>query len=125
MPQITQANEEEEIEYNSKINIAVLLVGVFLITCGLLLVYVSIIWFYQFLFLRNLTNNNFAFDIMINYVPSVGIAALGYLMQKGTFSKIKKEDKNEKLWLKLGELLNISDDHLNTLDEAKRKKSQN
>ena len=88
---------------------------------GLGIVYISVMWFYQFLFLRNL-NNNLAFDIIIKYVPSVGIAAFGYLIQKGTFSKTKKEDKNEKLWLKLGELLNISDDDLNELDKAKKEK---
>ena len=70
-------------------------------------------------FLRNLSNN-LAFDIIIKYVPSVGIAAFGYLIKKGTFSKTKKEDKNEKLWLKLGELLNIPEDQLNTIDEPKK-----
>ena len=119
--QNTRVNEGGEIEDNSIINGVMLLIGVVPMLIGLGIVYISVMWFYQFLFLRNL-NNNLAFDIIIKYVPSVGIAAFGYLIQKGTFSKTKKEDKNEKLWLKLGELLNISDDHLNTLDEAKKEK---
>ena len=85
---------------------------------GLGFVYVSVMWFYQFLFLRNLSNN-LAFDIIIKYIPSIGIAAFGYLIQKGIF---KKRDKNEELWLKLGELLNISDDDLKTLDKPKKEK---
>ena len=76
-------------------------------------------WFYQFLFLRNLSNN-LTFDIIIKYVPSVGIAAFGYLIQKGTFSQ--KEDKNEKLWLKLGELLNTTDDGHKETDITKHQK---
>ena len=120
MAQNTQANEQRKIEYNSSINRVVLLIGVLLMPIGLGSVYISVMWFYQFLFLRNLTNNNIAIDIIITYVPSVGIAVLGYLMQKGTFSEIKKEDENEKLWLKLGELLSIAEDQLNTLDEVKK-----
>ena len=110
----TRTNED-----NSIINGIVILIGVVPMLIGLGFVYVSVMWFYQFLFLRNLSNN-LAFDIIIKYVPSVGIAAFGYLIQKGTFSKTKKEDKNEKLWLKLGELLNIPKDQLNTIDEPKK-----
>ena len=44
-----------------------------------------------------------------------------HLIQKETFSKAKKEDKNEKLWLKLGELLNIPEDQMNTLDDDAKK----
>ena len=51
---------------------------------------------------------------------SVGIAAFGYLIQKRTSSKTKKKGKKEKLWLKLGKLLNILDDDSNTLDEPKK-----
>ena len=83
----------------------------------LIVVYLSVMLFYEFLFLRNLSNN-LAFDIIIKYIPSVGIAAFGYLIRKGTFSK---EDKNEKLWRKLGELLNIPEDQLNTLDDDAKK----
>ena len=119
--QNTRVNEGGEIEDNSIINGVMLLIGVVPMLIGLGIVYISVMWFYQFLFLRNL-NNNLAFDIIIKYVPSVGIAAFGYLIQKGTFSKTKKEDENEKLWLKLGELLNISDDDLNELDKAKKEK---
>ena len=113
----TKGNEED----NNIIKEVMLLIGVVPMFVGLGIVYVSVMWFYQVLFLRNL-NNNLAFDIIIKYVPSAGIAAFGYLIQKGTFSKTKKEDKNEKLWLKLGELLNISDDDLNELDKAKKEK---
>ena len=120
MAQNTRENEGGEIEYNSFINGVVLLIGVAPMFIGLGFVYISVMWFYQFLFLRNL-NNNLAFDIIIKYVPSVGIAAFGYLIQKGTFSKAKKEDKNEKLWLKLGELLNIPEDQMNTLDDDVKK----
>ena len=80
-------------------------------------VYLSVMWFYQFLFLRNLSNN-LAFDIIIKYIPSVGIAAFGYLIRKGNE---KKEDKNEKLWRKLGELLNIPENELDTLDDDAKK----
>ena len=110
-----------QVAHNTRTNEVALLIGVVAMLIGLGFVYVSVMWFYQFLFLRNLSNN-LAFDIIIKYVPSVGIAAFGYLIQKGTFSKAKKEDKNEKLWLKLEELLNISDDDLNTLDKAKKEK---
>ena len=119
--QMEQNTREGEIEDNSIINGIFLAIGVLLMFIGLGFVYVSVMWFYQFLFLRNLSNN-LAFDIIIKYVPSAGIAAFGYLIQKGTFSKTKKEDKNGKLWLKLGELLNISDDDLNKLDKAKKEK---
>ena len=118
MAQNTQENEGGEIEDNSFINGVVLLIEVAPMFIGLGIAYISVMWFYQFLFLRNF-NNNLTFDIIIKYVPSVGITAFGYLIQKRTFSKAKKE-KNEKLWLKLGELLNIPGDQLNTLDDAKK-----
>ena len=120
MAHSTRENEGGEIEDNSIINGVVLLIGVVPMFIGLGFVYISVMWFFQLLFLRNF-NNNLAFDIIIKYVPSVGIAAFGYLIQKGTFSNTKKEDKNEKLWLKLGELLNIPGDQLNTLDDDTKK----
>ena len=89
----TQARETE-IKYNSTIKGVVLVIGVVAMLIGLGFVYVSVMWFYQFLFLRNLSNN-LAFDIIIKYVPSVGIAAFGYLIQKGTFSKTKRKTKTK------------------------------
>ena len=86
MAQNTRENEGGEIEDNSIINGVMFLIGEAPMFIGLGFVYISVMWFYQFLFLRNL-NNNLAFDIIIKYVPSVGIAAFGYLIQKGTFSK--------------------------------------
>ena len=112
-----KANENGK-KCNHIINGVVLAMGLVLMLFGLGFVYVSVMWFYQFLFLRNLSNN-LAFDIIIKYIPSIGIAAFGYLIQKGIF---KKRDKNEELWLKLGELLNISDDDLKTLDKPKKEK---
>ena len=79
-------------------------------------VYVSVICFYQFLFLRNLSSNNLGVDIIIRYIPSIAIGAFGFFIKRGTFSK---EDKHEKYWLKLGELLI---DHKKTRDKAKREK---
>ena len=80
-------------------------------------VYFSVIIFYQFLFLRNLSSNNLGVDIIIKYLPSIAIGAFGFIIRKGTFSK---EDKQEKYWLKLGELLNIKDHE--QLDNAKQEK---
>ena len=80
-------------------------------------VYFSVIIFYQFLFLRNLSSNNLGVDIIIKYLPSIAIGAFGFVIRKGTFSK---EDKHEKYWLKLGELLNIKDHE--QLDNAKQEK---
>ena len=71
-----------------------LIIGVVPMFIGLGFVYVSVMWFYQFLFLRNF-NNNLAFDIIIKYVPSVGIAAFGYLIQKVTFLKQKSKTKTK------------------------------
>ena len=64
--------------------------------------YVSVICFYQFLFLRNLSSNNLGVDIIIKYLPNIAIGAFEFVIKKGTFAK---EDKHEKYWLKLGELL--------------------
>ena len=100
-------------------NVALLLLGVIGMFFLGGVVYLSVMCFYQFLFLRNLSNN-LAFDIIIKYIPSVGIAAFGYLIRKGAFSNEKKEDKYEKLWRKLGELLNIPKKQLDTLDDAKK-----
>ena len=80
-------------------------------------VYFSVIMFYQFLFLRNLSSNNLGVDIIIKYLPSIAIGAFGFVIRKGTPSK---EDKHEKYWLKLGELLNITDH--GKLDNAKQEK---
>ena len=80
-------------------------------------IYFSVICFYQFLFLRNLSSNNLGVDIIIRYLPSILIGAFGFVIKKGTFSR---EDKHEKHWLKLGELLNITD--YEQLDNAKQEK---
>ena len=98
-----QRNPTEVLHKKDNYNVTLLLFGVIGMLIILGFVYLSVMWFYQFLFLRNLSNN-LAFDIIIKYIPSVGIAAFGYLIRKGTFSNEKKEDKNEKLWQKLGEL---------------------
>ena len=82
-------------------------------------VYFSVIIFYQFLFLRNLSSNNLGIDIIIKYLPSIAIGAFGFIIRKGTFSK---EDKQEKYWLKLGELLNTTDDDHKKTDKAKHQK---
>ena len=110
---IKQASESKR----SNILLSVLAIVVVII------VYVIFMWFYHVLFLRSLIKN-LAFDIFSKYIPSVVIAVFGYmsLIQKGIFSKTKKEDRHEKLWLKLGELLSISDDRLNTFDEEKKEK---
>ena len=70
-------------------------------------IYFSVICFYQFLFLRNLSSNNLGVDIIIKYLPSIAIGAFGFGI-KTTFSK---KDKYEKMWLKLGELLNSTGNH--------------
>ena len=102
MPQVQYRTYRYYTEKNNH-NVTLPLFGVIGMLIVLGFVYLSVMWFYQFLFLRNLSNN-LAFDIIIKYIPSVGIAAFGYLIRKGTFSNEKKEDKNEKLWQKLGEL---------------------
>ena len=118
MAHSTRENEEQKIDYRSYTYGVVLAIGVVIMINRLGIVYIIVMWFYQFVFLRNL-NNNLALDIIIQYVPSIGIAAVGSLIQ---IWKSKKEDKNEKLWLKLGEPFNILGDYLNLLVVAKKEK---
>ena len=64
-------------------------------------VYFPAIYFFQFLILRNA--NNGAFDILIKYIPSIAIGFFGLFIRKKILRD--KDEKDEKLWLKLGELL--------------------
>ena len=75
-------------------------------------VYFPAIYFFQFLILRNA--NNGAFDILIKYIPSIAIGFFGIFIRKKILQD--KNDKDAKLWLKLGELLTteqVNDDNKN------------
>ena len=74
------------------------------------LVYFPAIFFFLFLILRNA--NSGAFDILIKYIPSIAIGFFGIYIRK---ELLDKEDKDAKLWLKLGELLQL------TTEEVKKK----
>ena len=80
-----------------------LIVSVLSIVPCVALVYFPAIYFFQFLILRNA--NSGAFDILIKYIPSIAIGFFGIYIRKALLYKDDKDDKHEKLWLKLGELL--------------------
>ena len=96
--QLIQRDEENQISHCTAAKI-ICWAGLLLIASGF--IYFSVICFYQFLFLRNLSSNNPGVDIIIKYLPSIAIGAFGFGI-KATFSK---KGKYEKMWLKLGELL--------------------
>ena len=96
---LIEKDEEDQPSYCTRCKI-ILWAILLLIASGF--IYFSVICFYQFLFLRNLSSNNLGVDIIIKYLPSIAIGAFGFGI-KTTFSK---KDKYEKMWLKLGELLN-------------------
>ena len=97
--------------------------GILALVIMLILVYFSLVWLYQFLILRN-ASSNVAFDMIIQYIPGVAIAALGFLVSKTSDKETIMNGKNAKRWLKLGELLDMDDKDLKkvqVLDENKKK----
>ena len=96
-----------------------LIIGILALVPVLILVYFSLVWLYQFLILRN-SSSNIAFDMIIQYVPTVAIAAFGFFVSQ-TNKQQTMNGKNAKRWLKLGELL---DTDLEDQDLDKNKKKQ-
>ena len=91
----------------------------------LISIYFALIGLYQFLIVRN-ASSNVAFDMVIQYVPSIAIGALGFFVSK-TNNQETMNSKNAKRWLQLGELLDTDtskDDSNKKMDLDENKKNQ-
>ena len=127
-PQDKEKNEKERMQQDTVNTCScsrncLLFCGIIALVTVLVSVYFSLVWLYQFLILRNASSNE-AFDMIVKYIPSVAIAALGFLVSK-TNNQETVNGKNARRWLKLGELLDMDmseDDPQkeNGLDENKK-----